>query len=413
MEETAARLAAAGLLVLLAVGVGRIGSRIGVPALSALPRCRDARRRGRPRRNLVRRSAARPGHRHRRARPDPVRRGPGDRHSVLRRDRGAESVLATLGVAVTDGRGRIGRRSPFSTSTSGPVCCSAASSSSTDAAAVFAVLRSQRARASEQPPRRPRGGVRNERPDGRDRSRSACIELIQHPDRSPIFLVGFFVQEIVIGGAVGIAAGAAALWVLKRVRLDHDGLYPAITIAVAIGDVWRRGGHARKRLPRRVRRGGGAREPAVPASERASSASTTASPGSARSACSSRLGLLVFPSRLPDIAGEALVIAAVLVFLARPLAAALTLLPLRVPWRDAAFVSWVGLRGAVPIVLATFPLVEGIPRGRGALRRRVLRRPRLGPRAGHDDPIRRPTARCDRSVPPGPCPAHRGDRPAR
>lgn len=75
------------------------------------------------------------------------------------------------------------------------------------------------------------------------------------------------------------------------------------------------------------------------------------------------LGLLVFPARLPDVALPALVVATVLVLLARPLAVAACL-----PWfglsrAEVGLASWAGLRGAVPIVLATFPLTAGYAQG--------------------------------------------------
>jgi potassium/hydrogen antiporter len=73
------------------------------------------------------------------------------------------------------------------------------------------------------------------------------------------------------------------------------------------------------------------------------------------------MGLLVFPSDLPPLAGQAVLVAAVLMLLARPLAVVLTLVPFRIPAREVAFVSWVGLRGATPIILATFPVVAGVP----------------------------------------------------
>jgi potassium/hydrogen antiporter len=75
------------------------------------------------------------------------------------------------------------------------------------------------------------------------------------------------------------------------------------------------------------------------------------------------LGLLAFPSRLLGVAGPGLLIAAVLVFAARPLAVAAALAPLGFRPRELAFVSWAGLKGAVPIVLGTYPLLLGLPSG--------------------------------------------------
>jgi cell volume regulation protein A len=74
------------------------------------------------------------------------------------------------------------------------------------------------------------------------------------------------------------------------------------------------------------------------------------------------LGLLVTPSKMVDSLLPGLGVAVVLILVARPLAVGLCLWPARFSWREIAFVSWVGLRGAVPIVLALFPLMAGVPR---------------------------------------------------
>jgi cell volume regulation protein A len=73
------------------------------------------------------------------------------------------------------------------------------------------------------------------------------------------------------------------------------------------------------------------------------------------------LGLLVFPSRLLDVAGVGLAIAMLLAFIVRPAVVALCLAPFQYRPKEILYIGWVGLRGAVPIVLATFPVLSGAP----------------------------------------------------
>ena len=73
------------------------------------------------------------------------------------------------------------------------------------------------------------------------------------------------------------------------------------------------------------------------------------------------LGLLVDPSDLAAELVPGIVIGFVLLLVARPLSVVVSLAGFRVPWREQVFLSWAGLRGAVPIVLATFPIVGGVP----------------------------------------------------
>ena len=73
------------------------------------------------------------------------------------------------------------------------------------------------------------------------------------------------------------------------------------------------------------------------------------------------LGLLVYPSRLLYVAGTGLAVSALLMFVARPVSVFIATMRSKMHWREKMLVSWVGIRGAVPVILATFPLLAGIP----------------------------------------------------
>jgi potassium/hydrogen antiporter len=75
------------------------------------------------------------------------------------------------------------------------------------------------------------------------------------------------------------------------------------------------------------------------------------------------LGLLVYPTRLYTVIGEGLIVSGFLIFFARPIGVFISLIFSKFSFKEKSFISWVGLRGAVPIILATFPLTAGLDIG--------------------------------------------------
>ena len=169
--------------------------------------------------------------------------------------------------------------------------------------------------------------------------------------------------EMTVGGVVGYVVGRLAHWRLSRMRLPAQGLYPAFTLGVAC---------LAYGLPTLVHGSGflgvyvagvvlGSRTfPHAVGVRRVHDAMGWLS----QIAMFLMLGLLVFPSRLAEVSNIGLGIALGLAFLARPLVVALCLAPFRLPAREVTYVGWVGLRGAVPIVLATIPVMSGVPASR-------------------------------------------------
>jgi cell volume regulation protein A len=110
------------------------------------------------------------------------------------------------------------------------------------------------------------------------------------------------------------------------------------------------------------------------------------------------LGLLVFPSRIIPVIGVGLACSFFLMLIARPVGVLISLLFARLQWREKVLVSWVGLRGAVPLVLATFPLLAGIPEAEFHLPCRLFYRSHIRPVSGVVHPRRFPAARAPGAV---------------
>jgi cell volume regulation protein A len=172
--------------------------------------------------------------------------------------------------------------------------------------------------------------------------------------------------ELAVGAAIGVLFGLLGAVTLPRVALPASGLYPLATFALGLVGFAAAGaahasGFAAAYLAGLVLANAG-----LP--HRAAIRSFAEGLGwLAQIGLFVVLGLLVTPSELVHQIGPAVVVGLVLLFLARPLSVAGSLIAFRLPLREQAFLSWAGLRGAVPIVLATFPIVEGVPHSRRLL----------------------------------------------
>ena len=187
------------------------------------------------------------------------------------------------------------------------------------------------------------------------------IDLLTHPGYSAAHFLLLFVRELGIGLAIGVILGAGAVEILKRVHLATDGLYPVASLtvcALAYGgaDTLHGSGFLAVYLA-----GLAIGSATIPA-ERTIVSFHQGLGWLAQVAMFLTLGLLVFPGQLPDVALKGTVLAVVLVLIARPIAVAAATLPFAYSWRERSILGWAGLRGAVPVVLATFPVIEHVSR---------------------------------------------------
>ncbi len=222
--------------------------------------------------------------------------------------------------------------------------------SSTDAAAVFSVLR----------------GV------GVSERLSGALELESGLNDAPVFIAVVLlaegdalswstpllvIYELGVGALTGVVLGWAAAWLLRRAALPATGLYPLATVAVCVlsfaaGDLAHASGLLATYVCGLVL--GNSHLP-----HRSDTLSFAEGFGwLAQIGLFVLLGLFASPPRVLDAVIPGLIAGAVLVLLARPVSVVLASLPFRLPWREQAFLSWSGLRGAVPIVLALIPLTD-------------------------------------------------------
>ncbi|WCB92710.1 K(+)/H(+) antiporter NhaP2 [Baekduia alba] len=170
-----------------------------------------------------------------------------------------------------------------------------------------------------------------------------------------------FVLELGVGAVAGLAVGTAGVALLRRLPLTTAGLYPVASMALAaiafgVGDALHGSGFLAIYLSGLVLG-------SAPLVER--EAMQTFHDGLAWVAqlvMFLTLGLLVFPDALGPVAVQGTVLALIAAVVARPLAALVATTGAGFDLRERAVLGWAGLRGAVPVVLATFPVLEGVPR---------------------------------------------------
>ena len=236
--------------------------------------------------------------------------------------------------------------------------------SSTDAAAVFSVLRGSGLQLKR------RVGVTLEVESGINDPVAVVLttaltaQLVGRGDAPVWGLLAGATGEMVIGAALGIAFGYGGRMLLRRAKLPGGGLYPALTLGIGflafgVPTILHGSGFLSVYITGLILGNG-------PLPYRAGLLRVHhALAWLGQVVMFLVLGLLVFPSRLFDVAGIGLMLAIFLAFLARPLVVALCLVPFSFRPREVVYIGWVGLRGAVPIILATIPVIAGAP---GALR---------------------------------------------
>jgi len=231
--------------------------------------------------------------------------------------------------------------------------------SSTDAAAVFSVLRSRKISLK-----------RNLKPLLEFESGSndpmavfltiGLLNILVKTNMAPLDIALSFILDMGIGAVMGFLMAKVTVATINRVKLEYEGLYPVLTISLVLltyavttllkgngflavyilGLFLSREDFAHKRTLIRFHEGIGWLMQII---------------------MFLTLGLLVFPSEIVPIFKTGLLIAGILIVLARPLSIFICLAPFKFSLAEKLMISWVGLRGAVPVILATFPLLAGIP----------------------------------------------------
>ena len=267
------------------------------------------------------------------------------------------SMLATLGVVITCGVVGLSAAYLLNLSIVEGLLLGAILSS-TDAAAVFSIFQSQRLRIKQ------RVASTLEIESGSNDPMAVMLTLTlvsvlaQDAKLDWVVLLSFL-QQAVVGGAMGYAAGRVFVFLCRKLPLSF-AFFPLLAVASSIfiyAMTNSFGGSGFLAVYLMGYLVGNARLPQIIHILRMHDGLAWIS----QISMFLMLGLLVVPSNLKEHLIDALILAGILIFIARPLAVLISLIPFRFPIRDQIFISWVGLRGAVPIILALFPWLAGVP----------------------------------------------------
>lgn len=235
----------------------------------------------------------------------------------------------------------------------------AATMSSTDSASVFAILRSQNINLKHNL----RPMLELESGSNDPMAYMLTIVLLQFVTSEVSGVANIllsFVQQFVVGGVIGYGVGRLAVYVINKLNIDNKSLYSIFMLAVAFftfsfTDMLKGNGYLAVYLAGMMI--GNARI----ANRKEVATFFEGLTWLFQIIMFILLGLLVNPHEMVDVAAVALLIGIFMIFVGRPLSVMLSLLPFRnINLRSRLYVSWVGLRGAVPIIFATYPVVADI-----------------------------------------------------
>ena len=235
----------------------------------------------------------------------------------------------------------------------------ASTMSSTDSASVFAILRSQKMNLKHN--LRPMLELESGSNDPMAYMLTiVLIQLITAESNGAGAIVISFLQQFIFGGLIGYGTGKLAVYIINKLNLDNKSLYPIFMLAVvfftfSVCDLFKGNGYLAVYIS------GMMIGNSKIANRKEISTFFDGLTWLFQIIMFILLGLLVNPREMLDVACVAMLIAGFMILIGRPLSVALCLLPFRkITARSKLYISWVGLRGAVPIIFATYPVVANV-----------------------------------------------------